>query len=126
VDCAKHVVPTVLAIMMVRKIFFTAFLRLDRLDNHACGEPVPNRVLSIGGNARAQAMFQVKGEEIMKTIIAATIVLLVSGSAFAQSPGATAGGNSKAGGPAATLPTSAAKGGGGHFAMHMHARRHHR
>jgi len=69
----------------------------------------------------------------MKTTFAAIVALLLSmpalsGAVFAQSAGGTAGGSSKAGGPSATVPSSATSGktagtgGGRHASLHRHHR----
>jgi hypothetical protein len=66
----------------------------------------------------------------LKTVALAATLAFTSSLALAQSPGGTAGGSSKAGGPAATQPSNAGgmKGstigrGGAHHSRH-HARKH--
>jgi len=60
----------------------------------------------------------------LKVIALAALLAMTSTSAIAQNPGNTAGGSSKAGGTAATLPNSATRGHGG-MRMRMGWHRHH-
>jgi hypothetical protein len=59
----------------------------------------------------------------LTAIVAAAVLALTSTFALAQSAGSTAGGNSKAGGPAAISPDTSRA----HASMHMgrHHRHHH-
>ena len=52
------------------------------------------------------------------------IVILTGGIALAQSPGLSAGGSSKSGGEAATIPSNATSHGGGFGFHHAHHRTH--